>query len=105
MIARSKDDETEFAISPPTNPPTSDGGASHQNIAQLMRPSRMCFVAAVAAATALIATFAPPPAATAAAIETAAGKLILPSTRPATPPATATVKQSTAKPINSRVWQ
>ena len=66
-----------------------------------MRPWRMCTVAAVSAAIAEIARFAPPPAAVDDATSSVAGSRMLPSTSPTRPPAKATRKHHSAKSARS----
>src|SRR5687767_11750595 len=88
-------------MTPPAIPPTREGGAISQNRRQSMRPARACATDEVKAEAALIATLAPAPAAGEEATWTTTGKRRLPSTSPATPPATATTNDQAATTITS----
>ena len=84
------------ASRPPATAPRIEGGPIHATSRQLILPARMCTVAAVSAAIAEIARFAPPPAAADEATSSVAGSLMLPSTSPTRPPARATAKHQMA---------
>ena len=66
-----------------------------------MRPARMCAIAAVSAETPEMPMFAPAPAAGFVATRTISGSLMLPSTSPTAPPATATRKHHAATSASS----
>ena len=85
----------------PTTAPTIDGGAIQANSRQLMRPARTCTIAAASAATPEMPMLAPAPAAGWDATSSTAGRRIFPSTRPTTPPASATAKHHAQKAISS----
>ena len=78
-----------------------DGGAIHANSRQLMRPARTCTIAAARAATPEMPMFAPAPAAGCEATSSTAGRRMLPSTRPTTPPARATAKHQAQNAVSS----
>src|SRR3954451_21403503 len=86
---------------PPATAPAIDGGAIQANRRQLIRPARRCTAAAVPAAIAEIARFAPAPAAAPEAAISVAGSRRLPRTRPTRPPASATRKHHSANRTSS----
>src|SRR3954454_9252603 len=87
---------------PPITAPAIDGTTSQANRRQSTRRARMWATDAVAAATAEIPMFAPAPAAGDDASARANGSRMLPSTSPASPPASATVKHQSANAASSR---
>src|SRR6476646_6716890 len=101
MIASSSRCGRSPETRPPAIPPSSEGGAISQKRRHSILPPRQCAIEAVKAEAALIATLAPAPAAAELENSRTTGRRRLPSTRPATPPATATQNDQTATQTSS----